>query len=75
MHMMINAYWEQLDFEVPPVTELSGSDWMRWIDTSRESPDDICSWDEAEAVRENEYPVQPRSMVFLVARLKNHGKL
>lgn len=30
---------------------LSGSGWMRWIDTSLESPGDICSWDEAEAVR------------------------
>ena len=70
-HMMINAFWEELKFEVPPAAELSGSDWMRWIDTFRESPDDICSWDEAEAVRDTVCPVQPRSVVVLVARMKN----
>lgn len=74
-HMMINTFWEELKFEVPPVTEFNGHDWNRWIDTSLESPEDISSWDEAEAVREAVYPVQPRSVVVLVARLKNHGKL
>ena len=65
-HIMINAFWEELRFEVPP-EDLSGSGWKRWIDTSRETPDDICYWDEAEAVRENVYPVQPRSVVILIA--------
>ncbi len=74
-HMMINAFWEELKFEVPSIPEPSGSGWMRWIDTFREPPDDICSWDEAAAVRGDVYAVQPRSLVFLAARLKNHGKL
>ena len=74
MHMMINAYWEHLDFEVPPVPELSGSDWMRWIDTALESPEDISSWDDAVVIRERTYSVQQRSIVVLVGRLKNSGK-
>jgi isoamylase len=74
-HMMINVYWEELKFEVPSVPEDSATGWMRWIDTALESPYDICTWDEAEAFREALYPVQPRSMVFLVARMKNHGRL
>jgi glycogen operon protein len=61
-HMMINAYWEKLEFEIPPVPESSDTGWMRWVDTFRESPDDICSWDEADVVRETVYPVQPRSV-------------
>jgi glycogen operon protein len=74
--IMINAYWEQLEFEVPPVAEFSGHDWKRWIDTSQESPDDISSWSEAVAVRKAVLPVQPRSVVVLVSRLKkSHGKL
>jgi len=73
-HMMVNAYWEKMEFEVPPITEPSETGWVRWIDTSLESPDDISSWDAAASVREGVYPVQPRSMVFLAARLKNHGK-
>jgi glycogen operon protein len=70
IHVMINAYWEELEFEVPPVKEFNGHDWKRWIDTSQESPDDICSWDEAEVIQEVAYPVQPRSVVVLVSRIK-----
>jgi glycogen operon protein len=73
VHIMINAYWEELEFEVPQVAEFSGHDWKRWIDTSLESPDDISSWNEAVLVRETAYPVQPRSMVSLVSLVKNHG--
>jgi glycogen operon protein len=74
LHMMVNAYWEELEFEIPPVPESSDTGWMRWVDTFRESPDDICSWDEADVVREAVYPVQSRSVVILAARLKEHGK-
>jgi glycogen operon protein len=70
IHMMFNTYWERLEFEIPIVPELSGQDWMRWIDTSLESPADICTWDEAEAVRGTRYAVQPRSVVVLVGRLE-----
>jgi len=31
----------------------------------------LCSWDEAEAVREAVYAVQPRSLVVLVGRMMN----
>ena len=72
-HMMINTFWEELTFEVPSITEPSDTGWMRWIDTFRESPDDISSWDSAAAVREEVCPVQPRSMVVLAARLKDYG--
>lgn len=75
IHTMINAYWEGLEFDVPPVSEFECEVWMRWIDTARESPDDISSWDEASVVREAVYPVQPRSLVVLVSRVKNRGKL
>ena len=71
-HMMINAYWEEMEFEIPTVTEPSDTGWMRWMDTFRESPDDISFWDAA-AVREAVYPVQARSIVVLAARLKDCG--
>ena len=59
IQIMINAYWEQLEFEIPTVPELSGRDWQRWIDTSLESPADICAWDEAEVVRGTGTPCSP----------------
>ena len=71
-HMMFNAYWEGLAFEVPLVDEFSGHGWKRWIDTSLESPEDICSWHEAAEVRETVYTVRPRSLAVLVSRVKNH---
>jgi isoamylase len=74
IHIMVNAYWEQLTFEVPPLAESAGHDWMRWIDTARESPDDICNWDEAVPVLEPICHVQPRSLVVLVAWLLNNEK-
>jgi len=73
IHIMVNAYWEGLEFEIPAVPELFGG-WMRWIDTFRESPDDISTWEDAAAIRGNVYQVQPRSIVVLVSRLKSKGK-
>jgi glycogen operon protein len=73
-HLMINTFWEELKFEVPPITGSSDTGWVRWIDTALESPDDICTWDEAITVRETLWPVQPRSIVVLVARMKDFGK-
>ena len=75
IHLMMNAYWEDLEFEVPSVAVSPGQNWKRWIDTFRESPEDICSWDDAAVVREAIYKVRSRSLVVLVARLENHGKL
>ena len=71
---MINAYWEGLKFDVPPVPEPEYEAWMRWIDTARESPDDISSWDTALAVTDTSYAVHPRSLVVLVSRLKSPGR-
>lgn len=73
-HIMINAYWEELEFDVPPGPGPEYDVWMRWVDTARESPDDIASRDEAAAVRDTRYPVQPRSLVVLISWLKSHGK-
>jgi glycogen operon protein len=67
IHLMINAYWEPLEFELPPVPENFGDRWHRWIDTYRESPDDICTLNEAPLIRDLSYLVQPRSLVSIIA--------
>jgi glycogen operon protein len=66
-HGMLNAYWEFLTFELPPVTEPSQSGWRRCIDTALPSPDDIAPWATAPSVSGTTYTVAPRSLV-LVAR-------
>ena len=68
LHGMLNAYWEPLTFELPPVTAEQG--WRRCIDTALEAPDDISSWDGAAVVRQGTYEVQPRSVVFLALALE-----
>jgi len=63
-HLMLNAYWEPLVFELPP---LDGQMWRRWIDTSLDSPDDIVHWDQAPTINGNSYRVADRSVVVLYA--------
>ena len=73
IHIIFNAFWEQLAFESPAVAERFQGSWKRWIDTSLEPPADICTWDEAAAVEENLLTVQPRCVVVLVARMRDEG--
>ena len=40
VHLMLNAYWEPLTFELPPAPGVYQG-WRRWIDTFLESPNDI----------------------------------
>ena len=38
MFLILNAYWEPLDFELPRLGDGGASSWRRWIDTSLEFP-------------------------------------
>jgi hypothetical protein len=49
--------------------------WYRWIDTYQESPDDICSLNEAPLVKDSRYLVQPRSIVALIALSMKKGEI
>jgi glycogen operon protein len=66
LHGMLNAYWEPLRFEVPPSGEPHGGPWRRWIDTALASPADVSEWEEAPAIADSSYLVQPRSVAMLV---------
>jgi isoamylase len=68
VHLMFNAYWEPLEFAVPPVPEGAGTGWRRWLDTSLMGPDDIASWSDAVRVTDPKYPVGPRSIAALITR-------
>jgi isoamylase len=70
LYLILNAYWEPREFELPPVG--NGNDaWRRWIDTSRDSPDDIAEWQSAPPVTSRTYLAGPRSVVALFARLSD----
>jgi glycogen operon protein len=68
LHLILNAYWESLDFELPQVGDEGESRWCRWIDTARLSPDDIVPWREAVPVEDGNYRVEARSVVALVTK-------
>ncbi len=65
LHMMSNAYWEALDFDLPDVPETAISGWQRWIDTAREPPEDISDPPGAPLVTGTHYRVMARSMATL----------
>ncbi len=66
-HMLLNAYWEPLDFALPPASPGSARPWRRWIDTALPAPDDIVDWEETPAVEGASYRAAPRSTVVLLA--------
>ena len=67
-HLILNAYWEPLDFELPLPSDSRGT-WRRWIDTALEPPHEIVEWQTAPPVSGRTYRVGPRSVVMLIAGL------
>jgi len=73
MYFILNAYWEPLNFDLPPLNELSQNQWRRWIDTALESPQDIVRWQNAPAVAGYSYRADARSVAVLIAHLGSGG--
>ena len=67
-HMILNAYWEPLDFELPPLDHEYAPQWRRWIDTALDSPNDIVQWQTAPAVPSGPYRAEAHSVVMLFAK-------
>jgi glycogen operon protein len=70
-HVILNAYWETLEFELPQTAEQGLTLWRRVIDTSLDSPDDFCEFQSATEIRAGHYAMAPRSVVVLIARHDN----
>jgi isoamylase len=68
-HLILNAYWEALDFELPPGNDGKGHSWGRWIDTALGPPHDIVPWQEVVPILGQSYRSGPRSVVVLLADL------
>jgi isoamylase len=68
-HIILNSYWEPLEFELPPVGTGEQSPWRRWVDTFLDAPKDICEWQAAPSVPGFVYRAGPRSVVVLWSQL------
>ncbi|QXD14355.1 glycogen debranching protein GlgX [Rhodocaloribacter litoris] len=66
LHVMLNAYWEPLVFELPPLQ--APLRWHRLVDTGRAAPEDFHDPDEAPPVEGGTYAVGARAVVVLMAR-------
>jgi glycogen operon protein len=66
LHLMVNAYWEPLDFAVPP-RNATGEAWRVCVDTSADTPYDVANLTEARITEDATYRVQPRSIVLLLS--------
>lgn len=65
--IILNAYWEPLEFELP--SSLPGSaGWCRFLDTSLHSPFDVSEPTRAPLHSSASYAVGPRSIVVLICR-------
>jgi len=64
-HMIFNAYWQPLDFELPRLDSPRENPWRRWIDTGLDSPHDIVEWETAKPVPGYVYGAEARSVVVL----------
>jgi len=64
-YVAINSYWLPLEFALPPVGESSRNGWVRIMDTSLPSPNDVLGEDEGVPILGSTYHVNPRSIIML----------
>lgn len=73
-HIILNAYWEPLTFEIPPPPPAT-SGWRRVVDTALAAPEDFCEREQAPILHAPDgsvaggltYQVAARSIIMLVA--------
>jgi glycogen operon protein len=70
MHYLINSFNQDLTFEIPKTIDAKKVSWRRWIDTSFESPKDICLWSDASNHIENSYLVKAHSIAILFTKIE-----
>ena len=65
IHCMFNMHWDAVSFQIP---QIEGLKWMRSIDTSLPSPEDIVDPDKYVEITNTNYLLTGRSVVVLVSR-------
>ncbi|NOY57797.1 MAG: glycogen debranching protein GlgX [Calditrichaeota bacterium] len=65
IHIIQNAYWKKLVFELPPLPSTQA--WFLIVDTSKKSPEDFCAVGSTSSLGTNSYSAGPRSVVMLFA--------
>ena len=69
VHMILNAYSQPLDFELPHASGARILTWRRWIDTALETPQDIVPWQDAPCVKGRSYRAADHSVIVLFSEI------
>jgi glycogen operon protein len=69
LHLILNAYWEPLDFQLPRGHSEGQNPWRRWIDTALDSPHDIVDWQTAPSVPGYTYRAEAQSVAVFFTEL------
>ena len=65
MHVMMNMYWDNLEFDIPVIP---GTKWYKKIDTSEQSPCDVADQGSEKLCSGNTLNISGRSIVVLVSK-------
>jgi glycogen operon protein len=75
VYLILNAYWEPLEFQLPRLGNTSDRPWRRWIDTALPSPEDITPWQLAPSWTTSTYRAGARSAVVLFREEPDAGAM
>src|SRR5262249_15412724 len=64
VHVVLNMYWDALDFELPIVRTRR---WYRFVDTARLSPDDILDSPRQVPIEDDRVRAEGRSVLVLLS--------
>lgn len=67
LHLMINSWWEPLEFLLPPLPEGGSTHWRKILDTFEDSPKDFVVIQDAMLMGEDSVLLPPRTIVGLYA--------
>jgi glycogen operon protein len=73
-HIMFNAFWEALEFQLPPLPPDALTGWRCVIDTFADSPRDFCDPAAAPPVHGPTFAAQPRSVALLLADVADDAR-
>lgn len=65
IHVMVNAYWKSLNFQIPAV---KGKHWYIVVDTAASAPNDFFASGNGEVANKKSISVQDRSIIILMAK-------
>ncbi|MBL8817056.1 MAG: glycogen debranching protein GlgX [Planctomyces sp.] len=75
MFVILNAWKQPLEFELPLIEGENQGSWRRWLDTALDSPNDIVSWNHSPEVGGVTYKALEHSVVVLWTPITNPNRI